>query len=152
MRVNSIDIEYLADWDRKSMENEWSNWSEWLKESCYYPEFNGLRFKWLKRYKANGFFLSFQISWITRFIDLSVKTNRTLICSYKSPHHMTFKISFKSLTVFAKVPILYAWLDSEFISDACIFLVNVWCGGGGRKRRMFLWNLFWGHFCLVSKF
>ena len=42
---------------------------------------------------------------------------------------MTFKISFKSLTIFAKIPILYAWLDSAFISDAYIFLGKAWGRG-----------------------
>ena len=43
---------------------------------------------------------------------------------------MVFKISFKSLNIFAKIPILYAWLDSAFISDAYIFLGKAWGGGG----------------------
>ena len=33
---------------------------------------------------------------------------------------MSFDKSFKPLTIFAKIPILYAWLGSELASDACI--------------------------------
>ena len=28
--------------------------------------------------------------------------------------------AYKLFTIFAKIPILYAWLGSEFASDACI--------------------------------
>ena len=37
-----------------------------------------------EKYKTNVFF-SFQISWITRFTDPNVQTNRTLMFSYKPP-------------------------------------------------------------------
>ena len=33
---------------------------------------------------------------------------------------MNFKINFKTLTIFAKIRILYAWLGYELFSDACI--------------------------------
>ena len=33
---------------------------------------------------------------------------------------MSFKISFKPLTILVKILILYAWLGSELVSDACI--------------------------------
>ena len=40
--------------------------------------------------------------------------------SYKTPHHVSFKTSIKLLTIFAKMPILYALLGSELTSDASI--------------------------------
>ena len=33
---------------------------------------------------------------------------------------MSIKISFEPLTVFAKIPILYAWIGSQFAFDTCI--------------------------------
>ena len=40
------------------------------------------------------------------------------------PHHISFKISLKPLTIFAKIPILYTWLGSGFVSDACVSNVS----------------------------
>ena len=33
---------------------------------------------------------------------------------------MSFNIGFQPLTIFAKIPIFYAWLGSEFLSNICI--------------------------------
>ena len=38
----------------------------------------------IKSYKANVFF-NYQVSWITRIIDLNAQTNRTLMSSHKFP-------------------------------------------------------------------
>ena len=77
-----------------------------------------------ERYEINGFF-SFQISSIAFTTDPSVQTNRPFMSLNKPPpHHMTFKTSFKLLTIFAKIPILYASLSSELASDACISIIK----------------------------
>ena len=65
----------------------------------------------IERYETNGFF-SFQISWIPCITDPSVQTNRHLM-SIK----WTLRINFKA--IFAKIPILYAWLHSELAFEAC---------------------------------
>ena len=111
------------------MENERSNGNKWkrrdqsdppdwqspaitLDSMIHGPSYWNVQNKW-------GFF-SFQISWITRVTDPSVQTNSTLMRSYKTPHHVSFKTSIKLLTIFAKMPILYALLGSELTSDASI--------------------------------
>ena len=55
----------------------------------------------IERYETNSFF-SVEISWITRITDPGAQINRLLMSIYES------WINFKPLTIFSKIPILYA--------------------------------------------
>ena len=66
----------------------------------------------IERYETNSFF-SVEISWITRITDPGAQINRLLMSIYES------WINFKPLTIFSKIPILYAWPGCEMSFDAC---------------------------------